>query len=452
MEPRTKYLSRIADRIVVKHPLTFLVSLFAHVSVAAIVGILCGSRYAWIGVIVLALFPRFWGHSFFSPKDIPFAAFFTLSTCMGIYLIGQYLKAERQVKIGFNRITVATALYGILVGLLTGIRIGGLVVMFFVVIAHIGARLGKGNLRKDLSNVGALYVLMFATWLTTTILVYPASWSNPIGWFLEAIKLASSYDWPKEVLFDGRSIPAYSLPWYYLPKWIIITVPLPFQISFVLGLILNLVNYHKYSDLQQAAVLLILLQIFFLPILGIIKNSTMYDGMRHFFFILPGVAAISTTVFARFYEKLETGRRQAIAAIIAMSLVVPICLDMIALHPYEHVYFNRASGGLKNAHNRYETDYWGLSLREAMEWINEQGDPNRPVIVGGPFYSAAIYADPRITLMKLDNDLRENIDVPKPFYYLAAPKHGAPNVFPECEVIFQVVRQGIPLSIVKQCN
>jgi hypothetical protein len=43
---------------------------------------------------------------------------------------------------------------------------------------------------------------------------------------------------------------------------------------------------------------------------------------------------------------------------------------MVQLHPYQYIYFNRSiAGGLKNAAQRYETDYWGMSYREGAEWV-----------------------------------------------------------------------------------
>jgi len=42
--------------------------------------------------------------------------------------------------------------------------------------------------------------------------------------------------------------------------------------------------------------------------------------------------------------------------------------DMVKLHPYQYVYFNRlVGGGLANAAQRYEADYWGASYREGVE-------------------------------------------------------------------------------------
>ena len=55
--------------------------------------------------------------------------------------------------------------------------------------------------------------------------------------------------------------------------------------------------------------------------------------------------------------------------VITVSLMTTIA-DMIALHPYESVYFNRLiAGGLRSAAGSYETDYWGNSYREGVEWL-----------------------------------------------------------------------------------
>jgi hypothetical protein len=51
--------------------------------------------------------------------------------------------------------------------------------------------------------------------------------------------------------------------------------------------------------------------------------------------------------------------------------------DMVSLHPYQAVYFNRLfAGGLAGADGRFDTDYWGSSNREAVQWVvrNVAGD------------------------------------------------------------------------------
>lgn len=439
------------DRMNAKHTQTFLFSLIAHISVAGLAGIYCGRKYAWLGPITLAFLPRFWGHSFFNFKDIPFAALFTLCAYAGAHLVVLYLR-EGQARIGANRVTAATILFGILVGLLTGIRVGGTAVIPFILITHILVSLGQGSSLRDLANLGTLYALMLVVWLATTVMVHPASWTDPLGWLFETVGYHSKHAWPRKVLLDGQYISAQALPWYYLPEWIVITLPLASQIFFFLGLVLIIARYPRFSDIQRATTILVSLQIFCLPIWAVIRRSTMYDGMRHFLFILPGIATLSSVSVVWLYERLPGKKMRRLAAVLMIAVFTQIGLDMLALHPYEYTYFNRMFGGLPNAYRRYETDYWGLSMREGMEWINEHGNSGTRVIVGGPIHSAKTFADPGLTVVELDYDLEEEMDISRPFYYLSIPKHGLQDVFPECQTAYQVLRQGAPLTIVKQCN
>jgi hypothetical protein len=451
------------ERIKVKHTLTFLLSIVAYISVAGIVGILAGLDYAWLAPVVLAFFPRFWGHSFFNPKDIPFAAMFTLGTFLGACLVGYYLKGEKEYqKFGINFITLYSILYGILIGLVTGTRIGGFFLLFFIMLAHLGAKLGRGNIFRDNFQFWRLYGLIFIAWIVTTTIIHPASWSNPVAWFLETLGYLSQHSWYDAILFEGQFIYPEARPWYYLPKWIIMTVPIIFQISFVIGMVWLLLKYPQLSEIQQACSVLVLLQIFFLPTMAIAKHSTMYDEMRQFLFILPAMAAISTTALVWTYQKISKKNLKIFAVAFIVTLFIKIALDMIALHPYEYVYFNSVEGGLAQARGRYETDYWGLSMREGMEWINKKANPNAKVLVGGYPEAAKIFAAPSLTIVSktlTDTDSRisskadiEQIKIEKPFYYIAYPRRDLQGAFPRCPVVHQVLRQNVPLTIVKKCD
>ena len=443
-------LKALADRVKVKHYMTFLVSLITYGAVAGIVGILCGAEYAWFGALTLVFFPTFWGHSFFNPKDPPFAALFTLTTLLGAYLVNHYLKPDESIKIGKNRATLYTILYGILVGLLSGIRIGGFLILFFLLITYLIVKLRKGSDRRDFMDFGGLYLLLCLTWFATNTLCYPAFWSNPIGGFFETLDYLSAHRLKIEVLFQGKYIPIQKLPWNYLPTWIFMTIPLIFQIGFAVGTGWILAKYSKLTTLQQACAILVLFQVLFLPLFAIVKHSPMYDGMRHFLFILPGIAAVSAVAFIWIYQKLSQKNFKIIAATFITVVFAAIAFDMVALHPYQYIYFNRISGGLKQAQGQYETEYWGLSLREGMEWLNRNASPGTTVVVGGMLYSAQIFAEPNLKV--IDYDKFKPTEITKPFYYLAWPRWSAQSQLPKCPVVYQVIRQGGLLSIVKRCD
>jgi hypothetical protein len=452
---QTLDLPSLYARLQFKHVFIFLFSLLAYIGVAGIVTILAGLEFSGLGVIILALFPAFWGHSFFNHKDIPFAAIFTLATFLGACLLDRYIKAEDTPK---NTLIADSILYGILVGLVTGTRIAGCFLLFFLIITHLLLIFPRWQ-AKTLS-IWQLYRypygLIFLYWALTTLLVYPASWYHsltPIGWFVQALTSMSKFQpWDNRVLFDGQSIPGRSLPWYYLPKTLSLTTPALFQAIFAGGLLLIAYRFQSLTTRQKACLILVSFQILFIPLLAIVRSSTLYDGMRHFLFMIPPIAAIVATTLAWIYQSLSAKPLKIAAITLLIVLLSPIVIDMIQLHPYQYLYYNRLSGGLAKANGRYETDYWGLSVREGMEWLNHQAPKRSKIVVTGPLVAAQIFADPRKAFQIVHLDEFEEGKEPNPNYYLGLHRSGYPEAFADCSIVHQVQRQGVPLTTIKACQ
>lgn len=278
---------------------------------AGIASIFLGVEWGWLALLSLALMPRFWGHSFFNPKDIPLATLFTLATYLGAYLVNLYLTHQADKPESQTKLVRASIGYGIIIGLVTGIRIAGIFLLFFIVLTHF-LNLYPQQKQKTwltLYNYRKFYGLLLLYSALTTMIVYPASWFNSLtalGWFFQAFFSMSNYTiWNNSVLFQGESIAVNDLPWFYLPITVHITIPLIIQIAFCLGIAYGISQYKQLTPLQRSAFILVLLQIFFLPLLAILRKSTMYDGMRHFLFILPGIAVIATLGIVWTYQKIR---------------------------------------------------------------------------------------------------------------------------------------------------
>ncbi len=108
-----------------------------------------------------------------------------------------------------------------------------------------------------------------------------------------------------------------------------------------------------------------------LPIaLAVAMRPAMYNGVRHFLFIVPPLAIAGGLAGAWLFEALR--RRGHLAAIAAAVFVIGIALpvvDMVRRHPYEYTSFNRLAGGVRGARDRYMLDYWGLSLKQASQGL-----------------------------------------------------------------------------------
>lgn len=447
-EPALDETSEFMARIALKHQFTFLVSWVTYGVVAGLVSILAGFEFAWLGPLLLLLIPRFWGHSFFNPKDIPLAMMFTLGTLWGTYLISYYNRQQRSLSIGLNATTTYSALYGILVGCAAGARIDSSVLVLIVPLVDVWLRLQRGDNLKQIVRFGQFYALMLGTCVLTIVTLYPASWANPIRWYLEAFNFYYKEDWPHTVLFNGSFIPAKTLPWHYLPTWVGITTPIVILVLFVAGLILATLRYKQLTVGQRACLLLLGLQIMGLPGFAMLYQATLFDAIRQVLYILPAIAAIAAVAIAWLYQMLRP--RLAKLAFVGglVALALPIGFDMVQLHPYEYVYFNRIFGGLPSAVQRFETDYWGLSMSEAVTWLNQNQDRTIPLVTTEPMIATELLADKDLMVISYDEFKPDG----KPFYYLSLPRWGWEQRFEECPVVYSVTRQQAPLAIVKQCT
>jgi hypothetical protein len=76
-----------------------------------------------------------------------------------------------------------------------------------------------------------------------------------------------------------------------------------------------------------------------------------------------------TGVAAFLRAPLRHGAKRAGLAVLSLACTVTF-VDMVRLHPYESVYFNRIwAGGMKSGVDRYEGDYWCLSYKDGCAWL-----------------------------------------------------------------------------------
>jgi hypothetical protein len=147
-----------------------------------------------------------------------------------------------------------------------------------------------------------------------------------------------------------------------------------------------------------------------LPILfTVATRPAMYNGIRHFVFVTPPLAALGGYAGARLFGWLRDRGRTALAAgatVFAVLAALPV-VEFARLHPYEYTYFNHLVGGVRGAENRYMLDYWGLSFKQAstalLAKLAEKGETppaNRPwkIAVCGPHPPATVALGPQFDL------------------------------------------------------
>lgn len=431
-----------------------LISLFAILTLPPLAGLgkLFGNqRVAVFGVIALLMMPRFFGHAFINPKDIPFAS----AVCWAMFTIMRLYRHNRFGKMGLSACALA-------IGLALSMRPGGMFLFLYMVVIGLfwilqGIRYGSHNgLCKKGYILGFQITIVFVLAWIVMISFWPYAHQQLLLNPIRSLLASSSFDVVYPVLFRGTVYMSDQLPKYYLAWFIVICTPLNILFLIAIGFAGGLAEQLR-SWRSPRSLLIFGVQIWTLfPLLYfIIFTPNVYDGIRHVLFILPGLALMAGLGADYLFQQMRKHISQIVAAFAIITLLVMGMASVFRMHPYQMSYFNVLAGEREAIHTRYETDYWVSSYKEGAEWINQrQAEVQKPLRV----LVAANNLSAPCALRYLDNCIDSNVlfekiknaRLPDNFdYYLSTVRYGLHRNFPEEEVVYAIKRNGILLSVIK---
>jgi hypothetical protein len=366
--------------------------------------------------------PLLWGHAFINPKDPPFLVFFLASVCLGFEMVDKLSDEAINNKQKFASILIPA----IVLGLTTSIRVLGPLSGIFVLIYAI-SKFG----RKFTSFIPPLaFYIVIA--ILTMLITWPFLWENPASRFIEVFGFMSDNPTNLSVLFGGEVYRAGELPRRYLPFMLATTLTEPVWPSFLFGVLISYFKLFKQNrnlsaNLQEPAstdswqslrssldrtatknhlVSLTLVLTWFVILVAyvILRRPAMYDGIRHFLFILPPIFIFTGFTFEFLIDYLKP---YWLHAGLIMLLLLPGVLGIIKLHPYEYAYYNSFIRGTSGAFRQYETDYWLTCYKEAVENLAQSLSEPSNLYVHREAYIAAYYADENINVQDLRGALDE---------------------------------------------
>ena len=318
-------------------------------------------RYGIIGAIFLFCSPRIFAESFYNHKDIVFLSLFIISLYYGIL----FYKNPNYKNIILFSFTSALAI---------DIRIMGIVlipVIFFFSYFN-----NNESNKKIIFKISTSLLLLFLF----IILFWPYLWNDPFTNFYKVLKTLSSFGHEGYNFYLGKYHLSSNPPWHYTLIWIFITTPILYLFLFLYGFIIcsikifnnikNYVNNNTFKEIfsvKSSGEDFIYYILFVTPILTVIVlNSTLYTGWRHLFFVYPCFLIISIKGIFDIKNRYFKNREKYLN-ILLIFLVGQISFNMIRSHPHQNVYFNLLIGN--KAENLFELDYWGLSNKQAFEYI-----------------------------------------------------------------------------------
>jgi hypothetical protein len=355
-------------------------------------------------LLLLALCPTFYGHMFMNPKDAPFAV------AMVILMLGLVRLAEEYPHPSPRTVLIL----GLGAGLSMGSRILGGLGLFYALVGFVpmlieevrtyGAREAA---RRFAQTSYALLPGLILGYLVMG-LIWPWSIIEPGHPFQAATYFSHFFEKPWKEMFDGAIVSVPDMPWSYLPTLFALQLPEVLLALSIVAVITTVLALPR-SDVpaRRKTILLMLTLAAVLPIaIAIVKRPALYNGIRHFIFVIPPMTVLAGVAFARGMNWLKENRRgwQPVAvAVFSFGLLLPLG-EMIRLHPYQYTHFNHIAGTVRGADYRYMLDYWGLALKQASDGLREELDEKHETPPHGRKWKVAVCGPQRPAQVALGPD------------------------------------------------
>lgn len=388
---------------------------------------------ALAGPLFLFLTPRFLGDIPANPKDMPFAVFYFLALA-GIFFFSLRPKAGPLVK---------APVLGLLFGLAQCSRLLGFTLygVYLLLDLHFYYHDRPRRPLRDwgrhlLAEAGTLF-LVFSVSNLLMVATWPYLGANYFRHLGGLLSLARDFHWENNVLFWGKSVLSTQLPWTYLPVWFLLTTPL--FLLFALGALClspgKWLRNRLFILLASALGLNLFLDLALRPVL--------YDGLRHFLFLLPILAVLASLPAVEFLGAFRPSAVKITLLALCLLNGLGVCVQMARLHPYEYVYFNELIGGLKGAAGKFDTDYWGASFKEAVEWLRADTAQD-----GRKTYKVTGSGNPYQIFYYFPNNFKWVDDLKDADFYVSYTRDGKHLAVDPSKVIHVVEREGVPLNYV----
>ncbi len=355
-------------------------------------------------LLLLALCPIFYGHMFMNPKDAPFAV------AMIILMLGLVRLAEEYPQPSPRTILIV----GLGAGLSLGCRVLGGLALVYAMLGFVPLfleELRTEGLRESVRRFAhVVYVLLPGLVFGYLVmgLIWPWSIMEPGNPFEALTYFSHFFEKPWKEMFDGAIVSVPDMPWSYLPTLFALQLP---EVLLVLmaGAVFSTFAMLPRGDVpaRRKTILLMLTLAATLPLaIAMVKRPALYNGIRHFVFVIPPMAVIGGVAFAWVMERLRANHRTwqpVVLATFCFGLALSLS-EMIRLHPYQYTHFNHIAGTVRGADDRFMLDYWGLALKQASDELREQIVERQEVPPAGRKWKVAVCGPQRPAQVALGPD------------------------------------------------
>jgi hypothetical protein len=361
-----------ADTYVTRHMVNAAFGWLGIVFCGVLAARMFGVRAGWIAAALITLSPRYFGDAMNNPKDVPFAAL-AMATIYYTLTIGRrppHLTWGHAAKL-------ATA-----IALAINVRPLGLILLayaaaFALFVACVAAVQSSASdrWRAVVATAGRMAVIALIA-VPAGTLAWPWAQASPYLRPIEGFLFTSRASWAEGfyLLFGGETLGAGSVPWTYVPTWLVLALPPVVLVGLGLSIALG---WRRGADAATAWVALAAFAV--APVaLAIVRHATIYDGIRHLLFVVPPLIVLAAAGWNAALDAAPPARAVA-AVLLVLGLLEPLDFQ-IRNHPNQIVYFSPLTGGPRAAFGRYDMDYWANSVLQAVRWSAQVAERSRTAL------------------------------------------------------------------------
>jgi tetratricopeptide (TPR) repeat protein len=328
-------------------------------------------------VIMILAMPRLFGQAFGNLKDIPFAAGYLAS----VFMIVRFVKELPMPKWS------TVILLGLAIAFTNSVRIGGLILFAYFVLALAVFIILKPFLLKQIFSTKLSLVRLMGQGVVILLIGYfggllfwPFALQNVLVHPLESLQVMEYYKVSIRQVFNGQWLWSTQLPWYYLPQWLFISIPEYIYFGFGVFLILFFRNFLKRSGKQLYFELFLLFTLFFPLVYVMVIKANLYSGVRQMLFVFPVLAVFSAMGIVNLIQNLKTTIQKKTVVLITLVLIIFPVFHQIQTFPADYIYFNAVSGGNGKAWSNMEYDYYFHGFKKPAEYLIEKLDGKKAIV------------------------------------------------------------------------
>ena len=397
-------------------------------------------------LVLLATCPLYYGHMFMNAKDAPFA------TAMAVLLFGLVRAFDEYPQPSARSMVLAGVGLGLAFGsrILAGIAAPyGIAALLLILVGEARALGLKPAIQRLWQFAAAMWPSLLVAYLLMGLL-WPWSVIKPLNPIYAAEYFDTFFEKPWRELYEGRLISVPDMPPSYLPHLFVLKLPEIMLAFGLIGMVCAFVAAARRAVLvnRRAALLAVALAAIFPIGLAMLARPALYNGVRHFVFVVPPFAALGGYAVGLLADRAAVHGKAALAALAAILVAgasLPV-IGMVRLHPYEYTFFNPLSGGMREAQKNYMLDYWGLAFKQAADELRQRlaaADEHPPagrkwvVAICGPQAAAQVDLGPQFDTTF--NEKQADFAMALGTYYCSYLKSA---------VLAQIVREGVVYATV----